>query len=163
MGIHNYHRYLFGSAMASSHLSNWEVIIEGEPTSIWQRLWYFINTWRYLYLWVNAYASVEQEIVKKHLGNDMPNIIDIARNMSILLVNENPAYGYVKLEQPNAVFFSGFHINKTPPPLPKVSKLRNDYYLFPYSRSVCVRQLSVFKLHYFVINLYNKFKLMTRT
>lgn len=123
VGLHNYHRYLFGSPIISSHPSNWEFEVGEDPLSIWQKIWYFINTWKSLYFWANTYVNVEQEIVKKHLGNDMPDIIDIARNMSILLVNDNPIYGYVKPEQPNVVFFSGIHINKTPPPLPKVGKL----------------------------------------
>lgn len=65
---------------------------------------------------------MEQETAKKYLGNDIPHIIDIIKNMSVLLVNENPAIVYPRPEQPNAVFFSGIHIQKALPPLPKVCK-----------------------------------------
>lgn len=124
MCIHNYHRYIFGGPIASSHSSNWELGVDENSSSIWQKLRNFINVWLYLYYWMNTYAAAEEALVKKHLGNDMPNVVDIMRNMSVLLVNDNPLYGYVKPEPPNVVFFNGFHINKTiPPSLPRVGKL----------------------------------------
>ncbi|XP_011694177.1 PREDICTED: UDP-glucuronosyltransferase-like [Wasmannia auropunctata] len=120
LGIHNYHRYLFGSPIFSSHPSNWELdVLVDENPSIWQRLWYFIDTWRLVYFWMNDYATVEQEIVEKYLGNDVPSIIDVMKNMSLLLVNENPVLAYPKPEQPNAIFFNGIHIQNPPPTLPK--------------------------------------------
>ncbi|TGZ49803.1 Ecdysteroid UDP-glucosyltransferase [Temnothorax longispinosus] len=63
--------------------------------------------------------GLEQEIVKKYLGNDIPYIVDIMKNMSVMLVNENPILAYPRPEQPNAIFFNGIHIQKTPPSLPK--------------------------------------------
>lgn len=123
MGIHNHQRYIFGSPILPSHVSNWELntLVEENP-SFWQRLRNFIKTWSSIYYYVNNFITIEQETVKKYLGNDIPHVIDIIKNMRVLLVNENPAIVYSRPEQPNAVFFSGIHIQKTLPPLPKVCK-----------------------------------------
>ncbi|KYM77712.1 Ecdysteroid UDP-glucosyltransferase [Atta colombica] len=121
MGIHNYHRYVFGSPIYSSHLSNWEINTLTENPSIWQRLWNFIETWHLIHFWINDFITMEQGLVKKHFGNDAPHIVDIIKNMSLLLVNENPVLTYPRPEQSNAIFFNGIHIQKTPPSLPKVS------------------------------------------
>lgn len=121
MGIHNHLRYIFGSPIFPSHPSNWELnTLAEENPSIWQRLWNFIDTWYFIHYWINDYVTIEQKIVKKYLGNDVPYIIDIIKNMSVMLVNDNPILTYPRPEQPNAVFFSGIHIQKTPPSLPKV-------------------------------------------
>lgn len=121
MGIHNHLRYIFGSPIFPSHPSNWELnTLAEENLSIWQRLWNFIDTWNLIHYWINDYVPMEQKIVKKYLGNDVPYIIDIIKNISVMLVNENPILTYPRPEQPNAVFFSGIHIQKTPPSLPKV-------------------------------------------
>ncbi|KYQ49852.1 Ecdysteroid UDP-glucosyltransferase [Trachymyrmex zeteki] len=120
VGIHNYHRYVFGSPIYPSHLSNWEInTLTEENPSIWQRLWNFIETWRLVHYWINDFVPLEQELVKKYLGNDVPHIVDIMKNMSLLLVNENRVLTYPRPEQSNAVFFNGIHIQKTPPSLPK--------------------------------------------
>lgn len=123
VGIHNHQRYVFGSPILPSHSSNWEPnTFAGENPSIWQRLQNFIEVWSNIYYWVNNFISIEQETAKKYLGNDIPQVIDIMKNTSLLLVNENPIIVYPRPEQTNAVFFSGLHIQKTLPPLPKVCK-----------------------------------------
>lgn len=126
VNIHNYHRYVFGSPILPSHPSNWELDTPvGENPCFWERLQNFIEVWNYIYYWTNYCTTVEQEIVKKYLGNDVPHVIDIMKNMSVMLVNDNPIFMYPRPEQTNVVFFNGIHIKKTSPPLPKVSKLEN--------------------------------------
>ncbi|RLU26749.1 hypothetical protein DMN91_000546 [Ooceraea biroi] len=120
LGIHNYQRYIFGSPMLPSHPSTWEIntLVEGNP-SFWQRLQNFIDVWSYLYYWTHNNAITEQKRAEEYFGSDTPNVVDIVKNMSILLVNENPALTYARPEQPNVIFFTGFHIQKTPPLLPE--------------------------------------------
>lgn len=136
MGIHNYHRYVFGSPILHSHSSNWELnTLIGENPSIWQRLQNFIEIWSFIYNWINNFISIEQETAKKYLGNDVPHVIDIMKNMSVLLVNENPAIVHPRPEQTNAVFFSSIHIQKPPPPLPKVRKFLRQLFS---CRAICL-------------------------
>ncbi|RLU27378.1 hypothetical protein DMN91_001182 [Ooceraea biroi] len=118
LGIHNYHRYIFGSPILPSHPSNWEVntLVEGN-LSFWQRLQNFIDVWSYLYYWTHHNAV--RNGIEENFESDTPNVIDIVKNMSIFLVNENPLFAYARPEQPNVIFFTGFHIQKTPPLLPE--------------------------------------------
>ncbi|KAL6257012.1 hypothetical protein P5V15_011948 [Pogonomyrmex californicus] len=119
LGLHNYHRYIFGGPILSSHPSNWEFdVLSEEQPSIWQRLWNFIDTWRTIYFYINEAIGDGDEIAKEYFGNDIPKIADIMKNMSLMLVNEHPIYTYPRPEQPNVMFFSGIHIQKTPPSLP---------------------------------------------
>lgn len=66
--------------------------------------------------------TIEEETAKKYFGNDRPQLVDVMKNMRLLLINENPAIVHPRPEQPNAVFFSGIHIQKPPPSLSKVCK-----------------------------------------
>ncbi|XP_011336017.2 UDP-glucuronosyltransferase 2B7 [Ooceraea biroi] len=119
MGFHNFQRYIFASPMLPSHPSNWEVntLVEGYP-SFWQRLQNFIDVWGYLYAW-SHHVVMARKRVEKYFGSDTPDPMDIAKNMSIVLVNENPLFAYARPEQPNVIYFSGSQIQKTPPTLPK--------------------------------------------
>jgi hypothetical protein len=73
-----------------------------------------------MYFWANEHVAIEDAIAKEYLGKDLPHIDDITRNMSIYLVNRHPAFLHGRPEQPNVVYFHGFHIAKEPATLPKV-------------------------------------------
>lgn len=88
--------------------------------SFWRRLVNFYEVWKQMYKWVNIHIPIEDAIAKKYLGEDLPHIDDITRNMSIYLVNKHPALSYARPEPPNVIFIHGFHITKVPPALPKV-------------------------------------------
>lgn len=122
VNIHNFHRYVFGSPIIPSHPSNWELNEQfGENPSFWQKLESFIGVWRYLYYWSTTFLNMEEASAKKYLGDDIPHVIDIMKNMSILLVNQNPVISYPRPELTNVIFFNSFHIQKPPPALSKVS------------------------------------------
>ena len=69
---------------------------------------------------MNEHVAIEDAIAKKYLGEDLPHINDITRNMSIFLVNRHPAFVHGKPEQPNVIYYYGSHITKVPDALPKV-------------------------------------------
>lgn len=114
-------RYMLGSLILPSHISNWQTnTIPESNMSFWRRLVNFCEVWKHMYDWVNVHIPIEDAIAKKYLGEDLPHIDDITKNMSIYLVNKHPALSYVRSELPNVIFFHGFHIAKVPPALPKV-------------------------------------------
>jgi glucuronosyltransferase len=70
-------------------------------------------------------VSQQQNIAEKYFGKDIPHIVDVAKNMSLILINQEPLLAYARPEIPNIVHFSGLHILKTPPALSKVRHCKN--------------------------------------
>lgn len=125
-------RYTFGSLILPSHISNWQAnTLPENNMSFWRRLVNFYEVWKQMYKWANVHTPIEDAIVKEYLGEDLPHIDDITRNMSIYLVNKHPVLSYARLEQPNVIFYHGFHIAKVPPALPKVHYTYIYMYIFP--------------------------------
>ncbi|XP_050449312.1 UDP-glucosyltransferase 2-like [Cataglyphis hispanica] len=120
MDLQNCHRFNFGSPVLSSHPSNWELEdYTGLNLSFWKRLINFGKTWSNIYSWFNTFAVKQQEIAEKYFGKDIPHIVDVAKNMSLILINQEPLLAYARPEIPNIIHFSGLHIKKTPPLLSK--------------------------------------------
>ncbi|KAL6257005.1 hypothetical protein P5V15_012049 [Pogonomyrmex californicus] len=120
LGLQNYHRFNLGSPVLPSHPSNWELKNHaGLNLSFWKRLKNFINTWWDIYSWYNDFIYNQQKIAEKYFGQDIPYITDVAKNMSLILINQEPSLAYARPEIPNVIHFSGIHIAKTPPLLPK--------------------------------------------
>ncbi|XP_011867622.1 PREDICTED: UDP-glucuronosyltransferase 2B13-like isoform X2 [Vollenhovia emeryi] len=120
MDLQNCHRFTLGSPVLPSHPSNWELESStGLYVPFWSRLVNFVNTWWSIYSWFNNFASKQQQIAEKYFGNDIPHVIDVAKNMSLVLINQEPLLAYARPEIPNVVHFSGLHIAKTPPSLSK--------------------------------------------
>lgn len=120
LDVFNHMRYTFGSLILPSHISNWQVnTLPENNMSFWRRLVNFYEVWKQMYKWANMHIPIEDAIVKEYLGEDLPHIDDITRNMSIYLVNRHPVLSYARPEQPNVIFYHGFHIAKVPPALPK--------------------------------------------
>ncbi|GAB1865472.1 UDP-glucuronosyltransferase 2B2-like [Camponotus japonicus] len=120
LDVYNHMRYTFGSLILPSHISNWQAnTLPENNMSFWRRLVNFYEVWKQMYKWANVHTPIEDAIVKEYLGEDLPHIDDITRNMSIYLVNKHPVLSYARPEQPNVIFYHGFHIAKVPPALPK--------------------------------------------
>lgn len=121
LDVFNHMRYTFGSVILPSHISNWQIDMPGEDdVPFWRRLGKFYSTWKQIYHWTNVRAPMEDALARKYLGNDIPYIDDITRNMSVYLVNKHPLISISRLEQRNVIYFNGFHILKVPPALPEV-------------------------------------------
>ncbi|KAG5335648.1 UD2B1 glucuronosyltransferase, partial [Acromyrmex heyeri] len=120
LDVFNHLRYTFGSLILPSHISNWQINKPNEKNmSFWRRLVNFYEVWKQMYSWMNEHVAMEDAIAKKYLGEDLPHINDITRNMSIFLVNRHPAFVHGKPEQPNVIYYYGSHITKVPDALPK--------------------------------------------
>lgn len=130
MDLQNCHRFNFGSPVLPSHPSNWELEnYTGLNLPFWKRLINFGKTWSNIYSWFNTFAVKQQQIAEKYFGKDIPHIVDVAKNMSLILINQEPLLAYARPEIPNIIHFSGLHIKKTPPLLPKVHTFDNNYQL----------------------------------
>ncbi|KAJ8912888.1 hypothetical protein NQ315_011211 [Exocentrus adspersus] len=76
--------------------------------SVYVRAWYHL-----------VVLPREDRSIKKYLGEDLPYIGDIERNISVLLLNRNPVFHRVLPVVPAVVELGGISLNRTKPPLAK--------------------------------------------
>lgn len=61
------------------------------------------------------------KLAKEFFGSDMPDLDDLVRNTSLLMVNSHFSINHARPTVPNFVEVAGLHIYD-PQPLPKVNK-----------------------------------------
>lgn len=121
--LHRFHHFVLAQPLLPSHPSNWEQFTTtGDQLPFWQRVANFLEAWLFMYRWVNTFVRGHNEVARSFFGEDLPCVNDIAKNMSIFLVEQPRTIGIARPTQPNVIFFDSLHIAKTPPPLPKVVK-----------------------------------------
>ncbi|CAL7945083.1 unnamed protein product [Xylocopa violacea] len=114
---HMYHNYLLGLPILTSHPSNWEFVDHpGTKFSFWDKVWNFIMEWATILEFFNS-IHVQQQLVESLVGSDVPPLYDLAKNMSLLMIEYDPLIGYPKPLLPNIISFTGFHIEEKPPAL----------------------------------------------
>ncbi|KAL2744254.1 UDP-glucuronosyltransferase 3A2-like [Vespula maculifrons] len=116
--LRNLERYLLGSPILPSHLSNWEIEDISNNAQFSQRLKNFIDTYYYMYYWFYTFVPIQQMIARKYLGDNVPSIIEAGQNMSLVLASSHMINLYSRPEIPNVVYYNGGHISKIPPSLP---------------------------------------------
>ncbi|XP_046630100.1 UDP-glycosyltransferase UGT5-like isoform X1 [Neodiprion virginianus] len=120
--------YAIGNPIIPSHSSNWdtEEMIFGEAT-FWQRLKNFIWVWKFLYKYRTRYMPAQQALARKYFGNDIPDISDIEKNVSVVFVNQQTPISYLRPNIPKVIDIGGFHIAREIKPLPKdLQKILDD-------------------------------------
>ncbi|XP_025163006.1 UDP-glucuronosyltransferase 2B9 isoform X1 [Harpegnathos saltator] len=117
--LQNNHYYHLGSPILPSHPSTWEMQeVTGFNLSLWHRIKNFIRLWRHIHYVLNHYMQRQQAIAEKYLGKGIPNVNEMEKNMSIMLVNQQEITMFVRPLPPNLIQFGGLHIMKNPAPLP---------------------------------------------
>ncbi|XP_017797588.1 PREDICTED: UDP-glucuronosyltransferase 2B7-like [Habropoda laboriosa] len=122
--LHMYHNYLLGAPILPTHLSNWELFHYISPDmSFWERLQAFAVASVAVHHWYDFQTGEHEKSIRNIVGVDLPPFYDIAKNMSLLLVNQNPLLGYARPLAPNVIEYTSFHIAEDPPPLtPELSE-----------------------------------------
>ncbi|XP_076766943.1 UDP-glycosyltransferase UGT5-like [Xylocopa sonorina] len=116
--LHMYHNYLLGLPIMTSHPSNWELVDHAGPNlSFWDKVWNFIVQ-QIMILQLLYYIRVQQQLVERWVGSNVPSLYDIAKNTSLFMIEYDPLIGHPKPLSPNVIFFTGLHIQEKPPPLP---------------------------------------------
>ncbi|XP_053976522.1 uncharacterized protein LOC128875173 [Hylaeus volcanicus] len=109
-----------GGLVLPSHESTWESkTYTGLNLSFWQRLYNFYNVWRHVYVISHTVTSSQQSIAEKYLGSDIPHLVDIMRNNSLLFVNQDDVVIPPKMRLPHIITYTSTHIGVNPTPLPK--------------------------------------------
>lgn len=86
------------------------------------------------------YLPMHDQLLKKHFGEDSPNVGDILKNTSLVLVNYHFALSFPRPYLPNMIEVAGVHINE-PKSLPSdlnsyMDKSENGVVLFSLGSNV---------------------------
>ncbi|KAL6257008.1 hypothetical protein P5V15_011944 [Pogonomyrmex californicus] len=118
--LFNNNYYLLGAPVLPSHPSAWEMRLDtGFNLSLWQRIRNFILQWYHIYCVLYYYYPKHQAIAEKYLGNDIPDISDMERNISIVFENQQEVLSFSRPKTPNVISFGNIHISKKLMALPK--------------------------------------------
>ncbi|XP_054013725.1 UDP-glycosyltransferase UGT5-like [Hylaeus anthracinus] len=106
-GILAVHEHILGGLVLPSHESTWEMEgIEGPNLSFWQRLQNFLNMWNYVFDSYNILIANQQKIMNQYLGNDLPSLLDIEKNMSLVFINQIDAITPAKPRLANMITYT---------------------------------------------------------
>lgn len=64
--------------------------------------------------------SLQDNVMRRHFGSDVPFVGDLQRNASLMLLNTHVSLSYPRPTVPNVIYVGGMHV-KPPKELPKVS------------------------------------------
>lgn len=97
--------------------------ISDRPASsmtFWQR---FKNTIFVKFVSVQSryYINVQNDIVKKHFGPEMPDIVELERDISLMLINSHQIFHGVRPLTPAVVEIAGIHIHDDGASIPEAS------------------------------------------
>ncbi|XP_014482426.1 PREDICTED: UDP-glucuronosyltransferase 2B15-like [Dinoponera quadriceps] len=113
------HYYSFGFPVLPSHPSTWEMEYNtGFNLSLWQRMTNFIRLWNYIYNMHNEFMSRQQALAKEYFGKDVPDIIEMEKNISIIFCNLQEITSFIRPQPQNVIYFKSFHQMKKPAALP---------------------------------------------
>ncbi|XP_015513251.1 UDP-glycosyltransferase UGT5 [Neodiprion lecontei] len=120
LGLSISNHYSIGNPILPSHPSTWEFQNNIDSAStFWQRLNNFIRMCRYLYFYRMVYMPAQEAIAQKYLGDNIPSLADIEKNISLFFVNQQGPISFARPNVPGVVEIGGFHIVKCTERLPK--------------------------------------------
>ncbi|KZC09278.1 Ecdysteroid UDP-glucosyltransferase, partial [Dufourea novaeangliae] len=112
--------HILGGPVLTSHESVWEVGAHiGPNLSFWQRLKNFVIVWRSTYFLYRYLFPQHQRIAEKYLGPDLPPMLDIMKNISVIFVNQDDVLSPARSKVANQISFTSLHISDNLKPLPK--------------------------------------------
>ncbi|XP_017875038.1 UDP-glucuronosyltransferase 1-3-like [Ceratina calcarata] len=116
--LHMYHNYLLGSPILPSHLSNLEFAHRIKPDmSFWDRIVNYVHSMFALGHWYYYNTGRHEKVARSLIGFDIPPLMDIAKNASLFIVNQDLLLGYATPLPPNVIQFTGMHLSKDFPAL----------------------------------------------
>ncbi|KAJ4429923.1 hypothetical protein ANN_22127 [Periplaneta americana] len=97
-------------------------ISSSDRATFWERLTRFLYSLWFRYIWFMILLPAQDKIAREHFGRDMPNIEDLNKNVSLVLVNHVNTIAYVRPYVPAIVEIGGIHLRE---PQPLNSDLQN--------------------------------------
>ncbi|CAL1675285.1 unnamed protein product [Lasius platythorax] len=94
--------------------------------NFWQRVYNTMHT-VYNKLYFNYLTKVQDEIIRKHFGSDMPSVREMESKVALILINSYMALNRIQPKTPAAIDVGGLHIQDEGLTLrPDVKKWIND-------------------------------------
>ncbi|KAJ8679930.1 hypothetical protein QAD02_015717 [Eretmocerus hayati] len=91
-------------AFSSKNLQNYK-----ENMTFWDRLYNFVVT-HYILLEYHYYARVQDDIIKKYLGSNMPHYTQLEKEVSLILTNSHLSLHGIQPKSPAHIEIGGIHI-----------------------------------------------------
>ncbi|XP_076231314.1 UDP-glycosyltransferase UGT5-like [Calliopsis andreniformis] len=109
--------FILGAPLMASHESTWEMTPYIKPNlSFWRRLQNFFILARTVHFCHDLFSH-HHKIAEDYFGTNIPPLLDVAKNISLMFVNQNEILLPARIKLPNVISFSSSHIKKNPPPL----------------------------------------------
>ncbi|XP_076231313.1 uncharacterized protein LOC143177325 [Calliopsis andreniformis] len=120
LGTMAMNEHALGGIVLPSHDYTWEMVANtGLNLPFWKRLKNFVQLWSRVYYVYRDFVPAHQQLAEKYLGKDIPPVIEILKNTSLVFVNQPDALTPAKPKLPNMISFTSFHVQKNPDPLPE--------------------------------------------
>ncbi|KAK1128583.1 hypothetical protein K0M31_003041 [Melipona bicolor] len=121
LGLTTFDIQMLGGLVMASHEATWEMESSvGSDLPFWKRLKNFYTMWYLIYKIHRHIYPLHQKIAEEHMGVPLPPMIDIARNTSLVFINEHPVMTYGSPKLPNIIRFYSLHVSDETKPLPQV-------------------------------------------
>lgn len=87
----------------------------------------------------NAYIK-HNALMKKYFGHDAPDFTDIAKNVSLVITNQNIVFNK-QAKVPAMLYVEMLHIKETKP-LPEVKRMNQKHFLTLITETFCIAFIS---------------------
>ncbi|XP_076644979.1 uncharacterized protein LOC143354610 [Halictus rubicundus] len=120
LGIMSLTEHALGGVVLPSHEYTWEMEANaGTSQPFWRRLLNFLKLSRFLYLVHRDLYPRQQKLAEKYFGTNVPPMLDIQKNTSLIFVNQADAIVPARPKLANMITFTSFHVEKNQRPLPE--------------------------------------------
>lgn len=87
---------------------------------------------RQLYEYYMVNLPIQERVLKKHFGNDVPPISELFKRICMAFVNGHPYLTYLRPSVPNIIQIGGLRLTKMNKTLPTVSSIA-IYFIYVFS------------------------------
>lgn len=154
--LYPWHHDLIGNPHNLAYAAN-NLITPPEQMNFWQRTYNFLHA-TYHELSFYYYSSPQTEIMRKYLGDDIPDVRTLEKNISMILVNSHISMNGVKSMTPALVEVGGLHVTEEgvelPPSLEKwMNESTNGFVYFSFGSMVKIESFPMKHLDIFYKSL----------
>ncbi|XP_076375313.1 UDP-glucosyltransferase 2 isoform X5 [Megalopta genalis] len=154
--LYPWHHDLIGNPHNLAYAAN-NLITLPEQMNFWQRAYNFLHS-TYHEMSFLYYSSPQTEIARKYLGDDIPDVRTLEKNISMILVNSHISMNGVKTMTPALIEVGGLHVTEEgvelPPSLEKwMNESTSGFIYFSFGSMVKIESFPMKHLEIFYNSL----------